>query len=96
MANRELQSFNDTGKWRNKHPLLSQFSLKTKYIELHQSNPEEFLNEYVKTANYIGRYKSYLNNSNRSENKHEKDKVNLSKYKEIEEVMREVQEESRK
>jgi hypothetical protein len=76
--------------------LLSQFSLKTKYIDLYHSNPEEFLNEYVKTVNYIGRYRSYLNNSTRSEERHEKDKVNLDKYKEIEEILREIQEESGK
>lgn len=95
LAQKELESFNDSGKWRNKHPLLSQFSLKTKYISLHQSNPDEFLNEFAKTVGYIGRYTSYLNNNNRSEEQHDRDKKNLEKYTEIKEIMIEVQQEKR-
>lgn len=93
MAQRELQSFNDKGKWLNKHPLLSQYSIKTKFIEMHQKDPAGFLNEFAKTASYVSRYTSYLNNQNRPEEQHEKDKKNLDKYKEIQSIMLEVQEE---
>lgn len=96
LAFKELKTFNDKGKWLNKHPLLRNFSIKTKYSELLRKNPTDFLAEYTNTANNVNRYKSFLNNKDRSPNQHEKDRDNLKKHYEREEIMREVLEESRK
>lgn len=77
----ELQSFNDTGKWKNKHPLLIHYSERFQLEELRRRNPEEFLKKYADCNQNIKRYKSYLNNASRAE-KHSSDKKNLAKHQE--------------
>lgn len=96
LAFKELQSYNDKGKFMNKHPLLTQHSLRTKYQELLTKNPAEFLTEYTNTANNVSRYSSFLNNDKRTPEQKEKDLKNLGKHKELEAVMREVLEEKKK
>lgn len=87
---RELQTFNDTGKWNNRHPLLKHFSLHAEMQKLLEKDRGEFLQEYTKTSGYVSRYRSYLNNSKRSETQHDKDKKNLLKHTEREQIMKEV------
>lgn len=77
----ELQTFNDTGKWRNKHPLIIHHSERFKLEELRQRNPEEFLKQYANCNHNIKRYKSYLKNPDRADKK-ASDKKNLQKHKE--------------
>lgn len=77
----ELQSFNDIGKWVNKHPLLIHYSERFQLEELRRKDPETFLQKYAACNQNIKRYKSYLNNPNRSGN-HENDKKNLAKHQE--------------
>lgn len=86
----ELESYNNTGKWLNKHPLLSAFSLHREMERLLQTNPAGFLDEYSKVSGYVSRYNSYLNNEKRSEAQHAKDMKNLDKYREKEEIMKEI------
>ena len=90
LAFKELQNFNDTGKWLNQHPLLAQHSARYKLKELLQKNPAGYLEEYAKTAGYVARYKSYLNNEKRSDEQRENDKKNLKKHAEREQIMKEV------
>jgi len=87
---KELQSYNDTGKWLNKHPLLSQYSVRTGLKKLLRKSPDLFLEEYAKTKSYVSRYRSYLNNSKRSEKQKQKDLKNLKKHEEQERLFKEV------
>ncbi|MGV8094502.1 MAG: hypothetical protein AB2L24_21825 [Mangrovibacterium sp.] len=90
MAFKELQSYNDTGQWLNKHPLLTQHSIRYKYLQILEKDPGLFLSEYTNTANNVSRYASFLNNSKRSDEQHEKDRKNLKKHQERESIMKEI------
>lgn len=79
----ELQSFNDTGKWRNKHPLLIHYSERFQLSELRRRDPAAFLKKYANCQQNIMRYRSYLNNESRVEQR-ESDKKNLIKHQERE------------
>lgn len=96
LAFKELQTFNDKGKWRNKHPLIVHYSIRTKYQELLKKDTAGFLAEFTNTANNVNRYKSFLNNKDRSPNQHDKDRENLIKHTERETILREVLEENKK
>ena len=96
LAFNELRYFNDKGKWRNKHPLIVHHSIRSKYQDLLKEDPGGFLAEYTNTANNVNRYKSFLNNKDRSPNQKEKDRENLLKHTERETIMREVLEEKKK
>ncbi len=96
LAFNELRSFNDKGKWKNKHPLIIHHSIRSKYQKLLKSDTAGFLAEFTNTANNVSRYASFLNNEKRSPNQHEKDSENLKKHKERESIMREVLEENKK
>lgn len=77
----ELQSYNDTGKWVNKHPLLIHYSERFLLEELKRKSPEEFLKRYAACSQNIKRYSSYLKNPTRSD-QHSGDKQNLKKHQE--------------
>lgn len=78
---RELQSFNDSGLWINKHPLLVHHSERFQLEELRKRDPAAFLKKYADCSQNIKRYSSYLNNKNR-ESSRDKDKKNLAKHQE--------------
>lgn len=86
---RELQNFNDKGKFVNKHPLLNTYSLRGELQELLSNNPVEFLNQYANTRENVKRYKSRLNSPKRAD-KRDSDQLNLNKHQEKEKVMKEV------
>ncbi len=90
MAFKELQSFNDAGKWLNRHPLLTQHSVRYKYMQMLEKDPGAFLEEFTNTANNVSRYASFLNNSKRPDEQHEKDRKNLKKHQERESIMKEI------
>ena len=77
----ELQKFNDSGKWRYKHPLIVHMSERFALEELKRRNPEKFLKEYANCAHNIKRYLSYLKNSGRVD-KRKSDRENLKKHQE--------------
>lgn len=77
----ELQSFNNTGKWKNKHPLLIHYSERFLLEELRRRDPAAFLQKYANCQQNIKRYKSYLNNRSRADRR-EGDKKNLVKHQE--------------
>lgn len=85
----ELQSFNDTGKWKNKHPLLIHQSERFKLEDLKNKDPEAFLKKYANTSHNIKRYKSFLNNDERKD-KHKADKKNLTKHLELKVVFEDI------
>ena len=77
----ELQIFNDSGKWRYKHPLIVHMSERFALEELMRRNPEKFLKEYANCAHTIKRYSSYLKNAGRVD-KRISDRENLKKHQE--------------
>lgn len=77
----ELQTFNDSGKWKYKHPLIIHMSERFQLEELMKRNPEMFLKEYANCANNVKRYRSFLKNKSRTD-KRESDKKNLQKHRE--------------
>lgn len=77
----ELQSFNDTGRWKNKHPLLIHYSERFQLEALRKKNPEAFLKKYADCSQNIKRYKSYLKSDSRTDQR-DSDKKNLAKHME--------------
>lgn len=85
----ELKSFNDTGRWRYKHPIIAHESERSQLEELRRTNPQEFLRQYAACHDNVKRYTSYLKNPSR-EKKWEKDKVNLTRHKEREVLFKSI------
>ena len=89
-AFRELETYNNTGKFLNRHPLVKHFSTRQQLEQLLKDNPDKFLEDYSNTRENVKRYKSYLNNKKRDEEKHAKDKINLKKHQDRVEIMKEI------
>ena len=85
----ELQSFNDTGKFLCKHPLLFGRSEIAQLMKLLKADPAEFLRQHKNVLDNIKRYKSFVKRKDRKE-KREADKRNLERYKEKERLFRMV------
>lgn len=77
----ELQAFNDSGKWLYKHPLIIHMSERFQLEDLRRRNPEQFLKEYANCSHNVKRYRSYLKNKKRIDNR-KQDKENLAKHAE--------------
>ncbi len=75
----ELQAYNDSGKWRYKHPLIIHMSERFQLEELRRRNPEAFLKEYANCSLNVRRYSSYTKSEKRK-NKREQDRENLQKH----------------
>ena len=91
----ELQSFNDTGKFLCKHPILFGRSEIAQLIKLLRSDPAEFLRQHKHVLDNIKRYKSFVKRKDRKE-KRDADKRNLEKYQEKERLFRMVLEQQNK
>lgn len=78
---RELQSYNDAGKWLYTHPLIIHMSERFQLEELRQKNPAQFLKEYANCERNVKRYRSYLNSDARTDNR-KTDRQNLEKHQE--------------
>jgi hypothetical protein len=89
-AFRELEEYNNTGKFVNKHPLVKHFSIHEQLKEMLWNNPDSFLEEYANTRENVKRYKSFLNRKDRDQAKKEKDNKNLKKHSEREALMKEI------
>jgi hypothetical protein len=89
-AFRELEEYNNTGKFVNKHPLVKHFSIHEQLKEMLRDNPDTFLDEYHSTKENVKRYKSFLNRKDRDQAQKEKDKKNLKKHSEREALMKEI------
>lgn len=85
----ELQSFNDTGKFLCKHPLLFGRSEIAELMKLLKAAPAEFLRQHKNVLDNIKRYKSFVKRKDRKE-KREADKRNLKRYQEKEQLFRMV------
>ena len=91
----ELQSFNDTGKFLCKHPLLFGRSEIAELMKLLKADPAEFLRQHKNVLDNIKRYKSFVKRKDRKE-KREADKRNLKRYQEKERLFRMVLEQQNK
>lgn len=85
----ELQSFNDTGKFLCKHPILFGRSEIAQLIKLLRTDPAEFLRQHKNVLDNIKHYKSFVKRKDRKE-KREADKRNLERYQEKERLFRMV------
>ena len=75
----ELQSFNNTGKFICKHPILFGRSEIAKLIKLLKADPAEFLRQHKNVLDNIKRYRSYLKRNDRK-NRRQQDKHNLERH----------------
>lgn len=85
----ELRSFNDTGKFRYDHPLLSSRSEFSKLLDLFHRDPAEFLHQHKLVFDNIRRYQSYLKRNDRKD-KRANDRDNLTRHQEKERFFRMV------
>ena len=91
----ELRSFNDTGKFLNRHPLLSSRSEFSKLIDLFRRNPAEFLHQHKLTEDNVKRYRSYLKRSDRKDRR-ASDREALARHQERNRLFKMVLEEYNK
>ena len=85
----ELQSFNDTGKWKYTHPLIIHYGEHYKLTELRNRDPEAFLKKYAACTHNIHRYKSFLKNDTRTD-KRKSDKKNHEKYQSLQKIFKTI------
>ncbi|MCC8153671.1 MAG: hypothetical protein LIP01_05305 [Tannerellaceae bacterium] len=85
----ELQSFNDTGKWKYEHPLLAGHSERSQLEELCRKDPAEFLKQSTNCSKNIQRYQSYLKNPDRKD-KRAADRKNLEKHRQREKLFKSI------
>ena len=79
----ELQSFNDTGKFLCKHPLLFGRSEIAELMKLLKADPAEFLRQHKNVLDNIKRYRSYIKRTDRK-NRRADDLKNLERHRERE------------
>lgn len=91
---RELQSFNDSGKWLQKHPLITHRSTYGRLEEIFALNHTRFMDEYSRCCANIARYESYLRSDKRTDRR-ETDKALLQKHTETKAVFESVIENNR-
>ena len=91
----ELQSFNDTGKFLCKHPLLFGRSEIAQLIKLLRTDPAEFLRQHKNVLDNIKRYRSYIKRSDRK-NRRADDLKNLERHREREKLFKMVLEQQNK
>ena len=91
----ELQSFNDTGKFLCKHPILFGRSEIAQLIKLLRTDPAEFLRQHKNVLDNIKRYRSYLKRSDRKD-KRTADRKNLERHQERERLFKMVLEQHNK
>ncbi|WP_454897739.1 hypothetical protein [Alloprevotella tannerae] len=85
----ELQSFNDTGKFLCRHPILYGRSEIARLIRLLKADPAEFLRRHKNVLDNIKRYRSYLKRGDRKDRR-QQDRRNLERHQEQERLFRMV------
>jgi len=87
----ELQSYNDTGKFLYKHPLLKDKSEFNELAKLFRTDSSEFLHRHKNVLDNIKRYKSYLKRNDRQDRR-ASDRANLRRHQECERMFKMVME----
>ena len=83
----ELQSYNDTGKFLYKHPLLKGKSEFDELVKLFRTDSTEFLHKHKNVLDNIKRYKSYLKRKDRKDRR-SSDRENLHRHQECERMFK--------
>ena len=91
----ELQSFNDTGKFLCKHPILFGRSEIAQLMKLLKADPAEFLRQHKNVLDNIKRYRSYIKRTDRK-NRRADDLKNLERHREREKLFKMVLEQQNK
>jgi len=86
----ELESFNKTGKFLYKHPLIKKDSLRTELMNMIRRDPKEFLDEYKNVSNNITRYQSFMNKKKAKPEEKNKWQKQLEKHTEKLSLMTEI------
>lgn len=87
----ELESFNNTGKFVFKHPLVQQFSERALLIALLKNDLDKYLKEYTKATSSVSRYKSFLNTKTEASAKDkEKWEFQLKKHQDRTFIMKQI------
>ena len=89
LAFEELTSFNDTGAFRCKHPLVAHKSERAELEALLKQNPAEFLRKHKNVLDNVRRYESFIKRTDR-EAKRKTDRELLRKHKEREAIFRTI------
>lgn len=76
----ELQSFNDTGFFLYKHPLIKNRGESIELESLLKEDPEEFLRKHRCTLDSVRRYESYIHKPERKKRR-SSDKALLEKHR---------------
>jgi len=76
----ELKSFQETGSFLYRHPLIVRFSLRAELLDLKRRDPESFLNKFADARDNVKRYKSFLNSKTRTDEQKALDRENLKKH----------------
>lgn len=87
----ELKTYNDTGKFIYKHPLLKGKSEFNELVKLFKKDPAEFLHKHKNVLDNIKRYKSYIKRDDRKD-KRASDRENLQRHQERERMFKMVME----
>lgn len=89
LAFEELQSYNDTGKFRYKHPLIAHQSERALLESLLRTDTQEFLRRHKNVLDNIRRYESYLKRTDR-ESRRTQDRENLRRHREREAIFKAI------
>lgn len=87
----ELKSYNDTGKFLYKHPLIKDKSEFNELVTLFKRDPAEFLRKHKNVLDNIKRYKNYLKKEDRKDRR-ASDRDNLHRHQERERMFKMVME----
>lgn len=79
----ELRSFNDSGRFLYRHPLIAYKSERHQLEQLMKDNPSEFLRLYKNCTDNIRRYESFLRRPDRT-GRRVQDRENLRRHRERE------------
>lgn len=83
----ELRSFNDSGRFLYRHPLIAHKSERYQLEQLMKDNPSEFLRLYKNCTDNIRRYESFLRRPDRT-GRRVQDRENLRRHRERESLFK--------
>ena len=89
----ELQSYNDTGRFLMKHPLLKGRSEIAQLQQLLRRDPAEFLRQHKNVLDNVKRYRAYLKRADRKDRR-QQDRQHLERHRQREELFRLVLEQA--
>lgn len=81
-AHKELVSFNATGQFLHRHPLVTRRTTSNQLLQLRRTDPTEFLRRYHAAQSNLRRYTAYARNPARTK-QHEADVAQVKKYTDL-------------